>query len=46
MQGKGRFEWVDGRVYEGEYLGGKKHGFGVFEWPNGRKYVGSWSEGR
>ena len=28
MHGKGIFRWVDGRVYDGEYLNDKKHGFG------------------
>ena len=35
MEGKGIFNWSDGRKYEGEYLDDKKHGFGRFEWPDG-----------
>lgn len=28
MHGKGIFKWPDGRVYEGDYIEDKKHGFG------------------
>ena len=40
MHGKGKVEWADGKVYEGDYENDKKHGFGTFSWPDGRKYVG------
>ena len=40
MHGKGKFSWVDGRVYKGEYEVNKKHGYGVFKWPDGRSYRG------
>ena len=32
MEGKGLFEWLDGRKYEGEYSDDKKHGYGTFTW--------------
>ena len=30
MEGKGEFTWSDGRIYKGDYLDDKKHGFGEF----------------
>jgi hypothetical protein len=32
MDGKGIFEWPDGRTYDGEYENDKKHGMGLFKW--------------
>ena len=46
MDGKGVFDWPDGRKYEGDYLEDKKHGLGTFYWPDGRKYTGSWFNGK
>ena len=42
MNGKGKFQWADGRVYEGEYVLDKKEGHGVLTWADGRKYEGQW----
>jgi hypothetical protein len=30
MHGKGLYTWKDGRMYQGEYLNDKKHGFGEY----------------
>jgi hypothetical protein len=46
MDGKGSFEWPDGRKYKGEYYDDKKSGYGVFKWPDGRKYKGAWLNGK
>ena len=46
MEGFGRFEWPDGRRYEGEYIDDKKEGKGSFFWPDGRKYEGDWLNGK
>jgi hypothetical protein len=46
MHGSGKFNWPDGRVYEGAYFEDKKHGHGVFVWPDGKKYIGNWKDGR
>ena len=46
MNGKGKFEWPDGRIYDGEYKNDKKEGHGVFTWPDGRQYDGNWKNGR
>lgn len=32
MEGFGKFNWPDGRIYEGEYKDDKKHGKGLFKW--------------
>merc|ERR1712125_192260 len=42
----GRFEWPDGRSFEGRYECDKKHGPGVLCWADGTKCVGVWRLGR
>ncbi len=34
------FYFSDGRIYEGDFLQGKKHGKGRYFWPNGQVYEG------
>jgi hypothetical protein len=46
MNGEGKFEWPDGRKYEGGYKNDKKEGHGIFSWPDGRKFDGNWKNGR
>ena len=46
MDGKGKFEWPDGRFYEGEYKMDKKDGYGIFTWKDGRIYKGYWKNGK
>ena len=46
MDGKGKFEWPDGRIYIGEYKDGKKEGMGECVYPDGRIYKGLWKEGK
>lgn len=36
----------EARVYEGEYVNGKREGTGTFTWPSGQKYEGEWKEGK
>merc|ERR1712003_257963 len=38
--------WSDGRIYEGEFCDGRKHGEGTLKWPDGRSYSGQWCEGK
>ena len=40
MSGEGRYEWPDGRTYEGNFKADLRHGYGVFNWPGVRKYEG------
>lgn len=46
MEGRGVFEWPDGRKYEGQYVDDKKEGQGNFFWPDGRVYQGGWKNGK
>ncbi len=39
---KGRYQWNDGSVYDGEWQDNKICGFGVYTWTDGRRYEGSW----
>jgi len=34
------------RIYQGEFVGGQKHGKGVVTQPDGRRLKGTWSKGR
>ena len=40
MNGFGKFTWRDGKLYEGEFKDGLKHGSGVHTWPEGKSYSG------
>ena len=37
--------WADGRVYNGNYDGGREHGFGTLTFPDGTKYRGQFRKG-
>ena len=42
-EGRGRCEWHDGRIYEGEWKAGMAHGVGVETYPDGRiRHSGKW----
>ena len=45
MSGKGKYVYGSGKVYEGEYLKGKKHGYGKLIETNGKEYEGNWKKG-
>ena len=40
INGKGIYEWSDGRKYEGTWKNNNMHGAGIYTWPDGRKYIG------
>ncbi|CAD8110971.1 unnamed protein product [Paramecium sonneborni] len=42
FHGVGRYEWPDGRIYDGEWVEGKMEGKGEFIWQDKRKYIGSY----
>jgi hypothetical protein len=42
IEGQGKYEWADGRVYEGEWKMNKMNGKGEFLWPDRRRYVGEY----
>jgi len=46
MDGHGKFEWPDGRIYIGDYKEGKKDGEGEYDWSDGRIYKGGWKDGK
>jgi hypothetical protein len=46
IHGLGKYQWPDGRTYEGEYKDDQKEGFGVYTWSDGKMYRGYWSEGK
>jgi len=46
MHGRGRYEWADGRIYDGEYIDDLKDGEGTFHWADGRRFHGQWKDGK
>ena len=46
FQGKGRFEYDDGTVYEGEYVKSTRHGRGKLRLPDGTVYEGEFTGGQ
>lgn len=42
FDGKGKYEWADGRVYDGSWKAGKMDGYGCFRWADGRMYEGEY----
>lgn len=39
---KGKFRSLNGDVYNGEWLNGKRHGKGQVKYANGDRYLGTW----
>ncbi|CAL9092423.1 unnamed protein product [Musa acuminata var. zebrina] len=44
--GRGKYLWVDGCMYEGEWRRGKAAGKGKFSWPSGTTFEGEFRSGR
>lgn len=42
IEGDGRYEWSDGRSYEGMWADNKMHGYGKLVWPDGKRYEGEY----
>ena len=40
--GSGIYRWIDGSIYEGNYLNDLRHGHGRFLWANGESYEGDY----
>ncbi len=38
------YTYPDGTRYDGEWEGGKRHGYGVWSRPDGTRYVGEWKD--
>ena len=45
-EGFGKYTYLDGEKYEGDWKNGKYHGQGKTTHPNGSKFVGEWKNGR
>eukprot|EP00930_Biecheleria_cincta_P035614 TRINITY_DN24481_c0_g1_i2.p1 TRINITY_DN24481_c0_g1~~TRINITY_DN24481_c0_g1_i2.p1 ORF type:complete len:228 (-),score=42.87 TRINITY_DN24481_c0_g1_i2:508-1191(-) len=41
-----RHTFRSGAIYDGEWLGGMRHGFGHQIWTDGTEYIGQWHRGR
>ena len=46
MEGRGKFLYPDGRIYEVMFRDDLKNGFGIFYWTDGRRYEGNWLHGK
>ena len=44
VNGKGKYTWPDGNVYEGDWRDDKRTGKGKYTWPNGNVYEGDWRD--
>ena len=42
--GFGKYKYIDGEKYEGDWKNGKYHGQGTKTFPNGEKYIGEFKE--
>jgi len=40
MNGKGKYEWDDGREYDGDWKNNLMEGKGIFTWKDGSRYEG------
>jgi hypothetical protein len=39
---QGKYEWSEGRAYDGDWYDNKMHGYGVYCWKDGRRYEGQY----
>ena len=46
MHGRGRYEWVDGVVFEGYFTENVAQGHGRYDWPDGGRYEGQIRKGK
>ena len=46
MHGRGRYEWVDGVVFEGYFTDNVAEGHGRYDWPDGGRYEGQIRKGK
>ena len=43
-EGRGKFQWSNGEVYDGEWKSNLKSGSGIWKGANGQSYVGEWRQ--
>jgi len=44
--GKGKMQFANGDVYEGDFVNGKLNGYGIAIFANGDRYTGNWTNGQ
>ena len=44
-EGFGKYTYLDGEKYEGDWRNGKYHGQGTYTWKDGQKYEGKFKDG-
>ena len=44
MEGKGKYIFRDGKIYEGKWKDNKMNDFGTFKWPDGKIYEGQFKD--
>lgn len=44
MEGKGKFTYSSGGIYEGDIKEGKRSGKGIYKFTNGNRYEGQWAD--
>ena len=44
FSGKGKYKWVDGQLYQGEYRDGMEQGTGMELYPSGNAYFGEFAD--
>ena len=44
--GKGKYKWVNGEEYDGDWKDGFKNGKGIWKSNKGDQYVGDWVKGK
>lgn len=42
VNGRGKFQYPSGAVYQGEFVDGEIHGVGKLNYSDGREYIGEW----
>lgn len=45
-EGMGTYAWANNEIYDGQWLGGMKHGYGMWRGPKGDSYIGEWKFGK
>ena len=45
MNGKGKYTYIEGKIYEGEYVDGKKEGKGKIIYSDGKCFDGNFKNG-
>jgi hypothetical protein len=46
VNGKGKYKYADGAVYEGSFVDSIRHGKGTMTWATGAIYTGDWTKGK